>query len=85
MSAEEKVPFTHRAIITICSNGPEPEVNITVAFDPDQEGKTIEQLGYLPACFELVQDYIVPAINRAYMDWAMNPLLQMESPSDYDN
>jgi hypothetical protein len=87
MNAEDgkTVPYTHRATITICSNGPAAEVNITVTFDPDQEGKDLKELGYLPACFELVQEYMLPAIEAAYMDWSADPLLRMESPSGYDN
>lgn len=80
-----KDPYTHRATITIISNGAEPEVRITVKFDPDQEGLDIKQLGFFPAAFQMVQEYMLPAIEAAYMDWAADPLLNMQSPSEYNN
>lgn len=77
--------FTHRATITIYSNGAEPEVHISVKFDPDEEGRDIKELGYFPPAFQMVQEFMLPAIEQAYMEWAQDPLLQMESPSEYNN
>jgi hypothetical protein len=78
---KEEPVYTHRAIIIIASNGKEPDVNGCVKWDPDLEGKDIEDLGYLPASFMLVEDYILPALEQAFNDWEAGPLMNAPSPS----
>lgn len=80
-----EAPFTHNAIITLSSNGDEDMIQVSVKWEPDIEGKTIEEIGFLPASYQFVQQYMLPAIEQGYTDWAVNPMIKLDPPSNRRN
>jgi hypothetical protein len=78
----EEIKHTHKVTLTAYSDGPEESVNITVKWDPDLEGVDIEALGYLPASFEFLQKFILPAIDAAFQEYVEDPMMAIESPSN---
>ncbi len=81
----EEIVHTHKATITVFSNGENEMITVRVSFAPDMDGADIEALGYEPAAFGFVQDYIIPAIDEAQLEWEAGPLLELPSPSRYNN
>lgn len=79
--AEEEVKHTHKVVLTAYSNEQDEEVNIKVQFTPDLTGSDIEALGYLPASFEFLQKFLLPAIDEAFKEYTMDPMMAIESPS----
>lgn len=77
--------YTHKATLQVFSNGQDNLISVRVFFDPDMEGTDVEKLGYFPAAYQFMGQFIVPAIEEGYLEWAAGPLYQMESPSHYDN
>lgn len=77
----EEVVHTHKAIITIISNEDTPEVRVKVSWEPDLDGKSITEIGYIPAAYDFVQEYMLPAIEQAFMDWESDPMMLADSPS----
>lgn len=82
---EDGVEYTHKATMTVFSNGPTKEISLRIKWDPDIEGVDIKELGYLPSSYQFIEEYILPAIEEAYMAWTVGPLLNAESPSEYNN
>lgn len=81
----EEITYTHKATLTIYSNGPKEMVSVKVEFDPDVEGVSIQELGYLPASYKLMEEYVFPAVEEAKFEWEIKPMLALESPSKYNN
>lgn len=77
---DDKFPYTHRATITLSSNEENPDVAVEVNWFPDIEGKTIKDIGYLPAAYQFVQQYILPALEDAYMLNEHEELMDSDSP-----
>lgn len=70
--------FTHRATMTISSNEAGEDVHVKVVWAPDIDGAAIEALGYMPAAYRFVQQYLVPALEEAYNssgypEWDITP------------
>lgn len=76
-----EAPFTHKVTLTLSSDGPENMIQVKVHWEPDIEGKTIEEIGFLPASYQFMQEYILPAVEQGYMDWLVNPMMNIEPPS----
>lgn len=76
---------THKVIMTVLSSGRNEIISVSVKYEPDIEGKDIVELGFLPASYQFVEEYILPAIEQGYMEWEAGPLLNMGSPSKYNN
>lgn len=72
---------THKAIMTVYSNADDPTVSVRVEWEPDVTSKVVEDLGYLPASSQFIQQYVLPAIEEAYMANEVEPMLALESPS----
>lgn len=82
VSNEEEIPaYTHKATMTVYSNGQDEDIAIKVSWDPDLDGKSIEEIGYLPSSYQFIQQYILPAIEQAYLDYEINPMLNAEPAS----
>jgi hypothetical protein len=81
----EETEHTHKATLTVYSNGKKEMISVKVQLEPDVEGVSIEELGYLPAAYQFMEEYIFPAIEAAYMDWQIKPMLALESPSKWNN
>lgn len=81
----EELDHTHKAVLTVYSNGPAKMVSIKIHWEPEMDGNEIVRLGYLPASYEFIQDYVLPIIEKAYMDWEVKPLLDLPSPSKWKN
>lgn len=81
----EEAEHTHKATITLYSNGPADMVSIKVQWEPDIQGVDIKELGYLPAAYQFVEAYMLPAIEEGYMDWEVSPMMMLESPSERKN
>lgn len=75
---EEKLPHTHKVTMTLYSNGPEEMVSVRVKWDPDVEGKHISEIGFLPAAYQFLQEFIVPAIEEGYMKWSGEPMILLQ-------
>jgi hypothetical protein len=58
---------THKAIMTVYSNGPNDDISVQIKWDPDLGGIDISVLGYLPAAYQLIEAYILPALEEAYL------------------
>lgn len=82
---EEPAVFTHKATFKVFSNGNDGMVSVRVFFDPPMEGKDFKELGYFPPAFQFMEEFIIPAIEQGWEEWAAGPLYSMESPSQYDN
>lgn len=86
---EEELPeeraHTHKAILTVYSNGDNNMISVKVRWDPPMNEESIQELGYLPAAYGFVEDYLLPAIEEAYLEWEAGPLLHAESPSQWKN
>lgn len=81
----EEREHTHKAILTVYSNGNSNMISVKVNWEPKLEGDDIVALGYLPAAYAFVEDYLLPAIDEAYLEWEAGPLLHADSPSRYNN
>ena len=81
---EERV-HTHKAVLTVYSNGDSNMISVKVNWDPKMDGDDVKALGYLPAAYGFVEDYLLPAIEEAYLEWEAGPLLNAESPSKWNN
>jgi len=60
--------FTHRAVVTLSSNGIDDDVAIKIQWEPDLEGQDITKLGYLPASYQFVQKWVLPMLEDAFME-----------------
>lgn len=58
----------HKATLICTSVGDGDEVQVEVRWSPDIDGTGVEELGYLPASFRFLQDYILPALEVALME-----------------
>lgn len=81
----EEKSHTHKATLTVCSDGPKGMISLKINWDPEITGSTVEELGYLPAAYQFIQDFIVPAINEAYMEWEVKPMMNLQPASEKRN
>ena len=58
----------HTAVLVCSSIGDSEDVQVEVRWSPDMEGSDVEELGYLPASFRFLQDYILPALEQAMVE-----------------
>lgn len=58
----------HTAVLICSSIGDSEDVQVEVRWSPDMEGSDVEELGYLPASFRFLQDYILPALEQAMVE-----------------
>lgn len=58
----------HTAVLICSSIGDSEDVQVEVRWSPDMEGSDVEKLGYLPASFRFLQDYILPALEQAMVE-----------------
>lgn len=83
---ELKIPeHTHKVTVTLYSKNDEKGVWLSASWEPDVDGADIEALGYIPASYLFMQEYIAPAIEEGYFQWSVDPMTVMESPSDTRN
>lgn len=82
---EEERVHTHKAVLTVYSNGSSNMISVKVNWEPRLTGEDVAELGYLPASYGFVEDYLLPAIEEAYLEWEAGPLLHAESPSKWNN
>ena len=80
-SNTEEPTFTHKATLTVYSNGDDDMVSVKMVWDPDLTGMNIQDLGYLPASYQMVEEFLLPALEEAYMKSEVEPMMAMESPS----
>lgn len=59
---------THTAVLICTSIGAGEDVQVEVRWNPDIEGEDVEELGYLPASYKFIQDYILPALENALLE-----------------
>ena len=81
----EDLAYTHKATMTVYSNASDPNVAVKVVWVPDLRGVDFPKLGYMPASFKFIEEYILPAIEEAYVDYEIDPLLAAASPSGRAN
>lgn len=74
------VSYTHKAILTVVSNADEPDVHVRIDWEPDLEGTNIQELGYLPAAYQMIESYILPALEEAYLE-SVDMGMSKEPPS----
>lgn len=74
--------MTHKATITISSEGPSPSVHVDLDWTPDLDEFDPRELGYMPAAFQFLQDHILPILERAML---MGSGIMDDSPSRYNN
>ena len=68
----------HTAVLLCSSIGDSEDVQVEVRWSPDMEGTDVQELGYLPASFRFLQDYILPALENAFTEG----LDALETPRD---
>jgi hypothetical protein len=85
VALEEERAHTHKAVLTVYSNGSSNMISVKVNWEPKIDQEAVEELGYLPAAYGFVEDYLLPAIEEAYLEWEAGPLLHAESPSKWTN
>ena len=56
----------YTAIIVVSSTGDSNDTEVSVEWNPELTGEDIEELGFMPGSFKFVEDYILPALERAY-------------------
>ena len=86
--SDEDIAYTHKTILTVYSNADDSMISVRVQCDPFLDGKDIQELGYMPASYLFLQEYLLPAIEQGHKDWESDPmsaLLEMSSPSKYEN
>lgn len=79
-TVDEHPHYTHRATMTVSSDGPNSDVAVQIIFDPDMKGSDIIELGYLPPAYNFIQEYLLPALEAVYMEGEY-PELAGPSPS----
>ena len=72
--------WTHSASIAIFSKDSTEEVEIRFDYSPDMAGDDIIKLGYKPAAYGFIDDYILPAVDKAILEWQTGPMMRAESP-----
>lgn len=70
----------HRATITISSTDDKPEVEVEVDWEPGFDDMDPRELGYTPAAFAVMQEYIVPVLEKLYLESNYAEILS-DSPS----
>lgn len=68
MSDANEPAFTHKATVTFTSDGINDDVAIKIEWSPDLDGQDITKIGYLPASYQFVQQYVLPMIEDAFME-----------------
>lgn len=81
---EQSTP-THVVTVTLSSINDGSNVRVEVKWDPDLEGADIEELGYLPASYQFVQEFILPCLEEAYLRSEFKELFDTPSPSNRMN
>lgn len=84
-ATHKEQPYTHKAVMTVTSNGDDNAVAVSIKWDPNIDGVGIQELGYLPASYQMIEQYILPALEEAYLEWELDPMMKLDSPSKYDN
>jgi hypothetical protein len=79
----EEQDHTHKVTINVYSKGKDNMISVKINWTPDLEGKDFTEIGYFPASFGFVEDFLIPAIEQGYEEWAAGPLSDMSSPSNY--
>ena len=74
-----------KVIIILSSTGPDNMVSLEVKYEPNMEGKDIPKLGFMPASYNFVEKYVVPALEEGINEWVTEPLMDWDSPSQYNN
>jgi hypothetical protein len=74
--------LTHKATITISSEGPSPSVHVELDWSPELDKFDPRELGYTPAAFQFLEAHILPILERAMI---MGSGILDDSPSRYDN
>lgn len=64
MSHETK----HHVVLILSSTGDDPHVDMAITYGPAETGISIKELGYLPASYKMLEQYLVPALEDAYID-----------------
>lgn len=80
MSKPEIPPHTHKATLSIFSSDDNSDVWIRLEWDPPMTGEDVTELGYMPAAYDFVQEYIVPALDAAYSK-TLDGLMEAEAVS----
>lgn len=75
---------THCATLSIFSADDTPDVWVQVDWDPKLTGTSMHELGYYPAAYKFVQEYIKPMLEAAFND-NDEDLLTAEAASDTVN
>lgn len=56
-------------VALICSSiGDSDELQVEVKWSPEIDGEDVGELGYLPASYSFVQNYILPALEQAFLE-----------------
>lgn len=56
---------THKAVLTLTSVGRSDDVEVSIQWEPVMNREDLQKLGYLPAAFQFIQTYILPALESA--------------------
>lgn len=75
----------YKATLTITSHDDSGDVQVEIKWDPDMQGLDIQELGFYPASYQFVEQYVLPALEKAYFRSEYAELLETESPSDRIN
>lgn len=59
---------TYTATITMESVGDSNDVQVRVSWSPHMTGAQVQELGFLPASFNFVQEFILPALEAAMLE-----------------
>ena len=66
-----------KVIVEISSREETDDVFLKVRFDPDLTRTDVEQLGYYPASYLVLDKYIMPAIEKAFGDAEETEFVEM--------
>lgn len=62
----DKDNTTYTATIIISSTGKNNDVSLSIEWSPELNKQEIDNIGFLPASFQFVEEFIVPALEEAY-------------------
>ena len=68
----------YTAVLLCSSIGDSEDVQVEIRWSPDMEGTDVQKLGYLPASYRFLQDFILPALETAFTEG----LDALETPRD---
>lgn len=88
MTEEEKLelpPYTHKTSITVYSKDNDKEVWVAFDFEPEMSGVEVASLGYMPAAYGFMEEFLVPAVEEGFFQMTGGVLGLIDPPTDAIN